>query len=111
MKLERCKAKTERAKVHHDSIGHMLGCTFGRQGAMHSDQAVCLIQRKVKAMLVNLAMANLSRQTVGGSVNTEVGSSRSRIEGLIKSSCPIDALLRSPPEIPFRKKPPEYQHE
>lgn len=31
------------------------------------------------------------------------------MEGLISSSCPMDALLRSPPLIPFRKKPPAAQ--
>ena len=36
----------------------------------------------------------------------EVGSSSSTIEGLISSSWPMDARLRSPPEMPLRKKPP-----
>ena len=38
--------------------------------------------------------------------HTEVGSSRSRMDGFIRSSCPMEALFRSPPEMPFRKKPP-----
>ncbi len=35
-----------------------------------------------------------------------VGSSSSRMEGLMMSSWPTEARLRSPPEMPFRKKPP-----
>ena len=41
---------------------------------------------------------------------TEVGSSKSKIEGLMRSSCPIEALLRSPPDIPLRKNPPTCTH-
>ena len=40
---------------------------------------------------------------------TEVGSSSRRMEGLISSSWPMEARLRSPPDIPLRKKPPGLQ--
>lgn len=57
-----------------------------------------------------LLSALLMGLSCGGKLHTEVGSSSSRMDGFISSSCPIDALLRSPPEIPLRKNPPTCHH-